>query len=145
MMMTGFSFWALAALASFFVGVSKGGLPLIGILAVPLLSLVISPVVAVGLLLPIYIFSDMYGLWIYRREYDTRNIMILVPAAAVGILIGWATARITNEDVVKLLVGVIGLAYCAMPCGPFTGCLNPSRRMCRAACSGASFPASQVL
>ncbi len=112
MMMTGFSFWALAALASFFVGVSKGGLPLIGILAVPLLSLVISPVVAVGLLLPIYIFSDMYGLWIYRREYDTRNIMILVPAAAVGILIGWATARITNEDVVKLLVGVIGLAYC---------------------------------
>jgi len=107
-----FSFWALAVLASFFVGVSKGGLPLIGILAVPILSLVISPVVAAGLLLPIYIVSDIYGLWIYRRDYDARNIQILVPAAAIGVAVGWATARITNEDVVKFLVGVIGVAYC---------------------------------
>ncbi|MEO6609083.1 MAG: sulfite exporter TauE/SafE family protein [Aestuariivirga sp.] len=105
-------FWILAILSSIFVGASKGGLPLIGMLAVPIMSLVISPVVAAGLLLPIYIVSDMYGLWIYRREYDTRNIAILVPAAAIGIGIGWATAHVTSEDVVKFLVGVIGLAYC---------------------------------
>jgi uncharacterized membrane protein YfcA len=107
-----YGFWALAIVASLFVGVSKGGLPLIGVLAVPIMSLVISPVVAAGLLLPIYIVSDMYGLWIYRHEYDKRNIAILVPAAAIGIGIGWATAHITSEDVVKFMVGVIGLAYC---------------------------------
>lgn len=105
-------FWGLAIVASLCVGISKGGLPLIGILAVPIMSLVISPVVAAGLLLPIYIVSDIYGLWIYRRDYDMRNIAIIVPAATIGIGIGWATAHITSDDVVKFLVGVIGLAYC---------------------------------
>jgi len=112
-MMTGdVWFWVLAGLATLFVGSSKGGLPLIGMLAVPLMALQISPVVAAGLLLPIYIISDMYGLWIYRKSYDRRNIAILVPAAAIGIAVGWATASVTNEDVVTILVGLIGLAYC---------------------------------
>ena len=106
-------FFILAGIATFFVGASKGGLPLIGMLGVPLLALQISPVVAAGLLLPIYIISDMYGLWIYRQSYDTRNIGILVPAAAIGIAVGWATASITSDDMVTMLVGVIGMAYCA--------------------------------
>jgi uncharacterized protein len=105
-------FWVLAGLAAFFVGSSKGGLPLVGILAVPLMALQISPVVAAGLLLPIYIISDIYGLWIYRKSYDIRNIRILVPAAAIGIAVGWATAHITSDSLVKLVVGIIGLAYC---------------------------------
>lgn len=112
-MMTGdVWFWVLAGLATLFVGSAKGGLPLIGTLAVPLMALQISPVVAAGLLLPIYIISDMYGLWIYRKSFDRRNIAILVPAAAIGIAVGWAAASITNEDVVTILVGLIGLAYC---------------------------------
>ena len=112
MIVTDLWFWILAGVATLFVGSSKGGLPLIGMLAVPLMALQISPVVAAGLLLPIYIISDMYGLWIYRHSFDLRNIVILVPAAAIGIAVGWATASITNEDVVTILVGVIGLAYC---------------------------------
>jgi uncharacterized protein len=112
MMVTDFWFWILAVAATLFVGSSKGGLPLIGMLAVPIMALKISPVVAAGLLLPIYIISDMYGLWIYRKSYDARNIAILVPAAAIGIAVGWAAASITNEHGVTLLVGVIGLSYC---------------------------------
>jgi uncharacterized protein len=106
------AFWILAGLSAFLVGASKGGLPLVGMLAVPLMALVISPVMAAGLLLPIYIVSDIYGLWIYRKSYDILNIKILVPAATIGIAVGWATATITNENWVKILVGVIGLAYC---------------------------------
>ena len=112
-MMTGdVWFWVLAGLATLFVGSSKGGLPLVGMLAVPLVALQISPVVAAGLLLPIYIVSDVYGLWLYRKSYDLRNIKIIVPAAAIGIAIGWATVSITSDDLVKLLVGIIGLVYC---------------------------------
>jgi uncharacterized protein len=113
-MMTGdVWFWALAGLATLFVGSSKGGLPLIGMLAVPLMALQISPVAAAGLLLPIYIVSDAYGLWLYRKSYDLLNIKIIVPAATIGIVIGWATVSITSDELVKLLVGVIGLVYCA--------------------------------
>ena len=107
------AFWGLALLASFLVGASKGGLPLVGVLSVPLLSLVMPAGQAAGLTLPIYILSDIYGLWIYRHEFDKRNLAILIPAGAIGILAGYLTAHITNEDMVKFLVALIGLAYCA--------------------------------
>jgi uncharacterized membrane protein YfcA len=72
-----------------------------------------SPVAAAALLLPVYIVSDMVGLWAYRKQYDRRNLAILVPAMIGGVGVGWATAKITEEWMVTLLVGVIGLYYCA--------------------------------
>jgi uncharacterized protein len=104
-------FWGAAALATLLVGASKGGIPGIGILGVPILALAVSPVVAAGLLLPIYIISDVYGLWLYRKHYDVWNIKIMVAAAAIGILIGWMTAQYNSDALTKLLVGGIGLWY----------------------------------
>ncbi|MCB2152665.1 MAG: sulfite exporter TauE/SafE family protein, partial [Rhodobacteraceae bacterium] len=78
--MEGIGFWVLALAASCFVGLSKGGLPAVGMLGVPVLSLVISPVTAAGLLLPVYVVSDMFGLWAYRRAVDRRVLAIMIPA-----------------------------------------------------------------
>jgi len=85
---------------------------MVGVLGVPLLALVMPPVAAAALLLPVYIVSDMVGLWAYRKEYSPRNLAILIPAMVFGVGLGWATARITEEWMVTLLVGVIGLYYC---------------------------------
>ena len=73
----------LLCLASLLVGMSKGGLPGVGMLAVPILSLMISPVLAAVLLLPIYILSDVVGVWLYRREYSAENLRVLIPAGIV--------------------------------------------------------------
>lgn len=107
------AFWVLAGLAAVLVGLSKGGLPVVGILAVPLMSLVMSPVLAAGLLLPIYVISDVFGLWAYRQAYDKRVLAITVPAMAVGVGVGWATASLVSDAWVTLLVGVIGAAFAA--------------------------------
>ncbi len=104
-------FWIFASIATFVVGASKGGVPGIGILAVPILAQVISPVVAAGLLLPLYVISDLYGLWLYRKDFDLWNIKIMVFAATIGIGIGWATAQFNSDDLVKLIVGAIGVWY----------------------------------
>jgi len=105
--------FALACVAAALaVGGSKGGLPMIGILAVPIMSLVMPPIAAAGLLLPVYVISDMFGVWAYRREFSWRNLAILIPAAAIGIGIGWATASIVTDAEVMLAVGLIGLAFC---------------------------------
>lgn len=104
-------FWGMAVIATLLGGASKGGLPMVGILAVPVLSLAISPVAAAGLLLPLYILSDIYGLWLYRHSYNLRVILIVLPAATIGIFIGWATAHVTDANIVKLIVGTIGLTY----------------------------------
>jgi uncharacterized protein len=108
-----FWFWTLAALATFFVGASKGGLPGVGILGVPILAQVISPVVAAGMLLPLLVISDWYGLWLYRKNYDAWNIKLISVSACIGIALGWATAHFNSDALVKFIVGLIGIWYTA--------------------------------
>ncbi len=104
-------FWALAVLAAVLVGTSKGGLPVVGMLAVPVLALSTPAVTAAGLLLPVYVVSDIFGLVAYRRSFDRRNLMILAPAATAGVALGWGTASVVAEWIVTALVGAIGLAF----------------------------------
>lgn len=104
-------FWVLAVVASVCVGVSKGGLPVIGMLAVPVLALVMSPVAAAGLLLPVYVVSDMFGLVAYRRDFNKRVLMIMFVGMTVGVGVGWATAKIIPEPGVTFLVGLIGVVF----------------------------------
>jgi len=107
----GLFFYVVALIAAILVGASKGGLPVVGMLGVPVLALATSPVHAAGLLLPIFVVTDMFGLWAYRREFDRRNLMILIPATTLGVGIGWATASIVPEWLVTLIVGLIGLSF----------------------------------
>jgi len=104
-------FW-LASLGAFLVGLSKGGVPVIGMLSVPLLSLVVSPVKAAVMLLPIYVISDMVGIWLYRRDFSAANLRILVPAGILGVLVGWGTASLVPEKGITFLIGFMGVAYC---------------------------------
>lgn len=107
----GITGWALAALAAVLVGLSKGGLPVVSMLAVPALALVTSPITAAGLLLPVYVASDVVGLWTWRKAYNARVLAIVAPAAVVGIGLGWATAAVVSERMVGALVGLIGTTF----------------------------------
>lgn len=105
-------FFAVAIPAIVLTGLSKGGfLGGIGGMAVPLMSLVISPVQAAGIMLPILIAMDWIGVWAYRRDWSGPNLKILLPAATGGIIVGWATAAYVTESHVRLLVGVIGVLF----------------------------------
>ena len=109
--MIGAEFWVLGCLAAVLVGLSKGGLPVVGMLAVPVLALAISPVAAAGLLLPVYVASDLIGLYAYRRAFDRRVLSILAPAAVLGVGFGWMTAASVPDRLVAGIVGAIGVAF----------------------------------
>lgn len=109
--MQGETFWILAVISSICVGLGKGGLPVIGMLAVPVLALVISPIAAAGMLLPVYVLSDMIGLYNYRRDFDRRVLAIMMVGMTVGVGLGWATAKIVSEDLVTLIVGLMGAIF----------------------------------
>ena len=102
----------LLLLASLLVGLSKGGLPAVGMVSVPLLSLVMSPVLAAVLLLPIYILSDIVSVWLYRKDFSAPNLKILIPAGLLGVFVGWATASYVSDLAVTLLIGLIGVGFC---------------------------------
>ena len=104
-------FWVAAVASALLVGMGKGGVPVVGMLGVPVLALVISPVTAAGLLLPVYVVSDLFGLYAYRHAFDSRVLAIMLPGAIGGIAFGWATATIVPEAAVTLLVGLIGVVF----------------------------------
>ena len=106
------SFVLLASLAALLVGLSKGGLTLAGALGTPLLALVTSPVRAAALLLPIFVISDWFGLYAYRRDFDKRIMQIVIPAGLAGIGLGWLSSSVVSERRVGLFIGVIGIAFC---------------------------------
>lgn len=102
----------LAGVAALLVGLAKGGMPAIGMVAVPLLSLSMSPVQAAVLLLPIYVISDMVGVWLYRRAYSAVNLRILIPAGVTGVVVGWLTAAMVSDRAITLLIGLMGIGFC---------------------------------
>lgn len=103
--------WVVACLASFVVGLGKGGVPVITATAVPILSLVMSPVVAAGLLLPVFIVSDMFGLYAYRKLYHAKVLKLMLIALPVGVLIGYLTASSIPEVGVTLVIGLVGASF----------------------------------
>lgn len=109
--MSGWEFWVVAVFAAVLTGIGKGGVPIVGALTVPVLSLVINPLVAAGLMLPVYVISDWFGLYAYRREFDRRVLLIACVSMTLGVAIGWATARLIPESAVTVLVGVISVAF----------------------------------
>jgi uncharacterized membrane protein YfcA len=105
-------FYAVAVPAVILVGLAKGGfVGALAMLGVPLMALVISPVQAAGIMLPILIAMDVFALWSYRGVYDLANLKIVIPAAIVGIFIGWLTAAYVSEGHVRLIVGIIALLF----------------------------------
>lgn len=107
----GWAFWSVAILGALIVGFSKGGWSAIGNLSVPLLSLVMNPLAAAGLLLPVYLVSDWFGLWAYRHSFDRRVLAIMIPAGLIGVGLGWALIPWLDHDVPNgelIITGIVG-------------------------------------
>lgn len=105
-------FYAVAVPAVLLTGFSKGGLGGgLGIMAVPLMALVVSPVQAAAVLLPILSVMDLFGLYAYRGNWDRRNVAIMLPGALVGVAVGGLTFRYLSDDAVRLIVGAVALAF----------------------------------
>ncbi|MEM1198148.1 MAG: sulfite exporter TauE/SafE family protein [Pseudomonadota bacterium] len=107
-------FYAAAIPAVLLIGLSKGGFGgAIALLAVPLLSLRIPPIQAAGIMLPILICMDLVGLWAWRGTYNKKTLIIMIPAAIVGIVLGWLTAAYVTDAHIRLIVGCVALAFSA--------------------------------
>lgn len=105
-------FYLYAIPAVFIVGISKGGFGgSIGILGVPLMALTISPIQAAGIMLPILILMDIIAVASYRRSFDKTVLLMMLPGAFMGIGIGFLLASSVDEAMVRLIVGVVAVAF----------------------------------
>ncbi len=109
--MDGSLYWIVGCLAAFCVGLGKGGVPVITATAVPVMSLVMSPVLAAGLLLPVFIVADMFGLYAYRKTFHAQVLKIMMVAMPIGVLIGYMTSASIPEAAITIVIGLIGASF----------------------------------
>lgn len=84
-----------------------------GIFLLPFLSLILEPKLALGLGAPAMLISDVVGVRIYWLEWDKKELMLLVPFALLGVLLGALVVNATPNEVFKFWVGVFAIGVSA--------------------------------
>lgn len=131
-MIEGWVFYAAAVPAVIFVGLSKGGFSGLSLISLPLLALVLPPIRAAAIMLPILIVQDVVSVWAYRRDFDRRIVVILVSGATLGIGIATIFASRVSDAAVLLFVGAIGagfVLYSWLPRAAHRDATQPARIM----------------
>jgi uncharacterized membrane protein YfcA len=104
-------FYLVAVPAVVFLGLSKGGFSGIGMVSTPLLALILPPLEAAAILLPIILIQDAMSVWVYRRVWDPWNLKVMIPGCVLGIGAAWLFAAYMSTGTIRLLVGLIALGF----------------------------------
>ncbi len=106
--------WIAAAFAALLVGLSKTGVPGLGLLFVSIFANIMPPRAATGVVLPMLLVGDVIAVGWYRRHAQWSRIWRLFPWAACGVVMGYfALARMSDRQV-GLAVGVIVVGLVAL-------------------------------
>ena len=106
--------WAILGISALIVGFSKTGMPGAGILSISLIALVIPARASTGLILPMLIAGDIFAVAFYRRHADWKHLLLLMPWAFVGIIIGYfALSHITDKEL-RPIIGTVILVMLAL-------------------------------
>lgn len=107
-------FYCAAVPAVLIAGVSKGGFGAgLGVVAVPMMALVLPPVQVAAIMLPILCLMDLVDVWAYWRKWDGPVLRRLALAAVIGIAVGTLTFHLMAPWSIRLLVGLIALGFAA--------------------------------
>ncbi len=102
----------MTALVIFILGVSKGGLGgTVGVLATPLMALVMPADKVIGLLLPILIIADIFAVASHWQKWDTKLIWLLIPGGIVGIILGSFLISSISPLALKQGIGIIVILF----------------------------------
>ncbi|MFV8816398.1 sulfite exporter TauE/SafE family protein [Haliea sp. E17] len=105
-------FYLVSIPAVMLYGVAKGGFGgAISVLSVPMMALVMPPTQAAAILLPILVVMDAFAVQTYWGRFDRRALGLLLPGAVFGVVIGYLTAGLLSEAILRLMVGVISLLF----------------------------------
>jgi uncharacterized membrane protein YfcA len=104
-------FWLLAVIAVTALGLSKGGFGGVGMIAAPLLSLVLPPLQAAAIMIPIMIVQDTISIWVYRRDWSAWNLKVMLAGSVFGVAAAGIGAAYLTDAQVRLAVGAIGVVF----------------------------------
>ncbi|RON47739.1 sulfite exporter TauE/SafE family protein [Pseudomonas frederiksbergensis] len=96
-------------LICFMKGAFGGGFAIIGI---PLLSLVMDPITAGGLLAPLFIAMDLFSLRYWKPStWSKPDLKLLVPGLIAGIGVGYLLFRVMDHRAISIVMAAITLTF----------------------------------
>ncbi len=104
-------FYLLAIPAITILGIGKGGFSGIGMIATPLMALVLPPLQAAAIVQPILVVQDAISAYVYRRHFDAWNLKVLIVGGVIGVGLAWLVAVHVSDAQVRIMVGTIGVAF----------------------------------
>jgi uncharacterized protein len=99
--------WILAAFAAAIVGLSKTGVPGIGMLFVAIFANLMPTKQASGFVLPLLIFGDLVAVLSYRRHTEWSHLRRLFLWTGAGVVLGALAMNHIDNRQAQLLVGGI--------------------------------------
>ncbi|WP_077339548.1 sulfite exporter TauE/SafE family protein [Pseudocolwellia agarivorans] len=97
----------LLFLVAFFIGMAKTGVSGISMFAVPLLALNFGGKESSGIMLPLLVMADLFGVFYYHRSANWYYLKKLFPWAAIGVIIGTLIGEYVDDQIFRQLMGII--------------------------------------
>ena len=107
--------WSYPYLGAFLIGLSKAGFATgLGMLTTPLVATAVPPRQAIGLILPLLCFADLFTLSAFWKKWDVKLIRAPFWGALVGIALGMAVVNQVSERMLRVSIGATALILTAL-------------------------------
>lgn len=99
--------WVFLMASALMVGMSKVGVPGVSLIVIPTLAFIFGGKPSTGVLLPMLMMADIFGVTYYHRHAEWKNLIKLLPWAFAGLLIGLWVGDIVNEIWFKNIIALL--------------------------------------
>lgn len=119
-------FFALAVPAVLFAGFSKGGFGGgAAFAATSILALVLEPEQALALMLPMLMMMDVAALGAFWKKWSWPDARVMILGSVPGVALGVWLFQIADADLLRLMIGVMSIAFVAWQLAKSSGIVRP--------------------
>ena len=99
--------WVLLVCCAMFVGMSKVGVPGVSMIVVPALAIIFGGKASTGILLPMLMMADVFGVSYYHRHAEWKYLWKMFPFAFIGIALALWVGEVVNDEWFKNIIAIL--------------------------------------
>ncbi len=99
--------WLLLFFCAAFIGMSKVGVPGVSLFVIPVLAIIFGGKASTGILLPVLMMADWFGVGYYHRHARWNFLWKLFPWALIGIGIALWVGEVVTEEWFKNIIAIL--------------------------------------
>lgn len=99
--------WSVILFCGMLIGMSKVGVPGVSMIVVPALAFIFGAKQSTGVLLPILMIADIFGVAYYRRHANWSHLIKVLPWAVIGLFIALWVGELVSDVQFKNLIAIL--------------------------------------